>query len=152
MGSPPRLARQPTQLTICSSAGSRQAHRHPGTCPGSSGGPVRLCPAPLSELSTAESTLASSVGLTPTKLRSRRELTTMLRELTDTAARADYSALKLPLHARPRCLLRCPRPATSRPNLHCAAETGCRSAFHLDHLTCEQLSPARAASSQAVRV
>ena len=152
MGIAPRLTRQLTQLAICGSAGPRQVPHHSGSCPGSSGSPVRLCPAPLSELSTAESTLASSVGLTPTKLRSRRELTTMLRDLTDTAARADYSALKLPLPARSRCLLRCPRPATSRPNLHCAAETGCRSAFHLVHLTCKQLSQARAASSQAVRV
>ena len=82
----PRLTRQLTQLTICGSAVSRQVRHHPGSCPGSPGCPLQLCPAPLSELSTAESTLASSVGLTPTKLRSRRELTTMLRELTDTAA------------------------------------------------------------------
>ena len=148
----PRVTRQLAQLTICGSAGSRQVHRHPGTCPGSSGGPVRLCPAPLNELSTAESTLASSVGLTPTELRTERQATTALRTLTKSAARADYSALKLPLPARSRCLLRCPRPATSRPNLNRAAETGCRSAFHLVHLPCKQLSQVRAASSQAVRV
>ena len=106
MGSQPRLTRRLTQLTICSSEVSRLVHHHPGSCPGSSGGPVRLCPAPLRELSTAESTLASSVGLTPTKLRPERQAATTLRKLTETLARADYSALNYLCLLVLRCLLR----------------------------------------------
>ena len=152
MGSPPKLTRQPTQLTISGSAGSRQVRHHPGSCSGPSGGPQRLCPAHLSLLITADSTLATSVGLTPTELRAERQATTALRTLTDSAARADYSALKVPLPARSAlpAALSCPSP--SRLNLHCGTARELCSSLCLVRSTCQQLSLRHAASSQAVRV
>ena len=105
----PRLARQLTQLTICSSAMSRQVRHHPGSYPSPSGCPPAL---DFDSLMARElpnyccSTLASSVGLTPTKLRPERQAATTLRKLSEPLARADYSALNYLCLLVLRCLLR----------------------------------------------
>ena len=116
MGIAPRLARQLTQLTICSSAGSRELRQHLGSCPGPSDGPVRLCPAPLMARELANYCwlhMGELCWFNPNKAPNLAPATTMLQKLTDATARADYSALNCPCPLVLHWLLRCPRPVPS---------------------------------------